>query len=298
MSFSKIIFTILASTTLLVAESPEPIKIGTRPESLTRGFDGHLFVTVMGEEKEPGDAVIKRIDADGTISTFSGGFDEPKGIAYVGDTLVVSDLCRVWAIDSKGQAKVLAHRASFPEEIRYLNDVAAVPGENAVYVTDMGSSKLMFESPGKLWPLDSDEAKALPSHGRVYKITLTGEVTEVVPAHPDMRNPNGVGVGQKGEILVAGFFTGKISAYHDGKFSLIAEGFRGADAIEQDKDGIYYISSWTQGKVWSYDPKTKKTTILKEGQKSAADFFFDRKARQIICPDMLTGLLHTIPLSK
>jgi len=193
MLFSKAIFTILASTALLFAESSEPIKIGTRPESLTRGFDGHLFVTVMGE-KNPGDAIIKRIHTDGTITTFSGGFDEPKGIAFVGDTLVVSDLCRVWAINSKGQAKVLAHRASFPNEIRYLNDVAVVPGENAVYVTDMGSNHLMFESPGKLWPLDSDEAKALPSHGRVYKITLTGKVTEAVPAHPDMRNPNGVGV--------------------------------------------------------------------------------------------------------
>jgi len=222
MSISKTIFALVASTTLLVAESSEPIKIGTRPESLTRGFDGHLFVTVMGEE-EPGDAVIKRIHTDGTITTFAGGFDEPKGIAYVGDTLVVSDLCRVWAIDSKGQAKVLAHRASFPKEIRYLNDVAVVPGEDAVYVTDMGTNKLMFESPGKLWPLDSDEAKALPSHGRVYKITLAGEVTEVVPSHPDMRNPNGVGNGQKGDILVTGFFTGKISSYQNGKLILIVK---------------------------------------------------------------------------
>ena len=297
MFLSKIILTVLASTTILNAQSLKPIDIGTRPESLTRGFDGHLFVTVMGEKK-PGDAVIKRIHKDGTISIFSGGFDEPKGIAFVGDMLVVSDLGRVWAIDSNGVAKVLAHRGSFPEEIRYLNDVAAVPGENAVYVTDMGSNHLMFESPGKLWPLNSDEAKALPSHGRVYKINLSGEVTKVVPTHPDMRNPNGVGVGLKGEILVAGFFTGKISAYQNDKLSLIAEGFRGADAIEQDKDGVYYISSWTQGKVWSYDPKTKKTTVLKEGQESAADFFFDRKARQIICPDMVTGLLHTISLNK
>ena len=118
----------------------------------------------MGEQN-PGDAVIKRIDSDGKITTFAGGFDEPKGIAFVGGALVVSDLCRVWSIDSQGQAKVLAHRGSFPHEIRYLNDVAAVPGEEAVYITDMGSNHLMFESPGKLWPLESEEAKAIPSHG-------------------------------------------------------------------------------------------------------------------------------------
>jgi len=157
MSFQKTLLIILASATLLPAD---PIQIGTRPESLTRGFEGDLFVTVMGE-KDPGDAVIKRIHADGQITTFAGGFDEPKGIAFVGETLVVSDLCRVWAIDSQGEAKVLAHRGSFPHEIRYLNDVATVPGEEAVYITDMGSNQLMFESPGKLWPLESEEAKAL-----------------------------------------------------------------------------------------------------------------------------------------
>ena len=295
MSFLKISLSILTATSLLTAQSADPIHIGTRPESITRGFEGDFFVTVMGE-KEPADAVIKRIDAKGKITTFTGGFDEPKGIAFVVDTLVVSDLCRVWAIDSKGVARVLAHRDSFPKEIRYLNDVAVVPGEDAVYVTDMGSNHLMFETPGKLWPLDSDGAKAIPLHGRVYKITLDGEVTEIVGEHPDMRNPNGVGVGINGEILIAGFFTGKISAYENGKLRLIAEGFRGADAIEQDPNGVYYISSWTEGKVWSYDPKTKKTRILKEGQKSAADFFFDRQARQLICPDMHTGLLHTISL--
>jgi len=221
MSLSKTLFSVLATASLLPAE---PIQIGTRPESLTRGFDDHLFVTVMGE-KEPGDAVIKRIDAEGEITTFAGGFDEPKGIAFVGETLVVSDLCRVWAIDSQGVARVLAHRGSFSHEVRYLNDVATVPGEEAVYVTDMGSNKLMFESPGKLWPLDSEEAKALPSNGRVYKITLKGEVTEVVPSHPDMRNPNGVGVGRDGTILVAGFFTGKISARTKMGFTTSLVGF-------------------------------------------------------------------------
>ena len=58
----------------------------------------------------------------------------------------------------------------------------------------------------------------------------------------------------------------------------------------------YCISSWILGKVWSYNPETKETAILKEGQETAADFFFARQARENICSDMMTGLLHTIPL--
>lgn len=274
----------------------EPIEVGARPESITKGFGGDFFVSVMGNQNVPGDAVVRRIDSEGKVTDFAGGMDEPKGIAFVSETLVVSDLGRVWAIDSQGKATVLAHRGSFPNEVRYLNDVAAVPNEDAVYVTDMGSNTLMFESPGKLWALDSEEAGNIPNNGRVYKITLEGKVTEVVPGHPDMRNPNGVGVGKDGDILIASFFTGKISSFKDGKLTTITEGFRGADAIEQDEEGVYYFSSWTQGKVWSYEPSTQKVTVLKEGLESAADFYFDRESNQLLCPDMLAGKVYTIPL--
>lgn len=287
-------FLTVAALLLPHAAAIETIDIGTRPESVTRGFDGDLFVTVMGE-KEPGDAVIKRIAKDGTQTIFAGGMDEPKGIAFVGDHLVCSDLTRVWKIDSLGTATVLAHRHSFPETVRYLNDVAAVPGENAVYVTDMGSNHLMFGEDG-LWPLDSDEANAIPANGRVYKITLDGEIFIAVPGHLDMRNPNGVGIGKNGQILIGGFFTGKLLEYRDGTLTTIADGFRGADAVEQCVNGNYYISSWTQGKVWSFDPETKETTILHEGMQSGADFYFDREANELICPDMLAGTLTTIPL--
>lgn len=286
----------LAVATLLTTAAPalDIIKVGTRPESITRGFDGDLFVTVMGE-KEPGDAVIKRIAKDGTQTIFAGGMDEPKGIAFVGQHLVCSDLTRVWKVDAQGNTAVLAHLNSFPEKVRYLNDVAAVPGEDAVYVTDMGSNHLMFGEDG-MWPLDSEEAKAIPANGRVYKITLDGEISIAVPGHLDMRNPNGVGIGKDGQILIGGFFTGKLLEYTDGKLTTVAEGFRGADAVEQSAHGTYYISSWTQGKVWSFDAKTQTTKVLHEGMQSGADFYYDREANALLCPDMLAGTVTTIPL--
>ena len=287
--------TIALALTIGSLEAQVPQELGTRPESITRGFDGDLFVSVMSE-KEPGDAVIKRLDSEGKLTVFAGGMDEPKGIAFVGEHLVVSDLGRVWKINKKGEASILAHRHSFPKQIRFLNDVVAVPGEAAVYVTDMGSNHLMFETPGKFWALDSEEAKAIPAHGRLYKVTLDGKVTEILSGAPEMRNPNGVGIGRDGQILIGGFFTGNLLEYRNGKLEVIASGFRGADAVEQDKDGIYYISSWTQGKVWSYDRKTKKTTVVKEGLQAAADFYFDKQARKLYCPDMLEGTLHTIAL--
>ena len=39
-----------------------------------------------------------------------------------------------------------------------------------------------------------------------------------------------------------------------------------------------------------------KTMVVKEGLKAAADFYFDKQARKLYCPDMLEGALHVIAL--
>ena len=83
------------------------IQVGTRPESVTKGFGGHYYVTVMGDQP-PGDAVIKVIKGE-QVEVFATGMDEPKGIAFVGGFLVTTDLKRVWKIDAQGNKTVLAN---------------------------------------------------------------------------------------------------------------------------------------------------------------------------------------------
>ena len=113
-----------------------------------------------------------------------------------------------------------------------------------------------------------------------------------------MRFPNGVTVtGKKDEeILVMGdFFTGNIVAYNNEKFRVLAKGMRGADGLAFG-NGVIYVSSWPLGKVWKYDRKTKKTTVLTDKFTTAADFFYDRKNKQLIIPDMLEGTLTFLPV--
>jgi hypothetical protein len=110
--------------------------------------------------------------------------------------------------------------------------------------------------------------------------------------------PNGVTVtGKAGrEVLVMGdFFPGNIVSYDGETFTILATGMRGADAVEFGK-GVIYVSSWPLGKVWKFDRKTKQTTVLSEDFTTAADFYFDRKANQLIVPDMLEGTLTFLPL--
>lgn len=277
------------------AEPAKVIPVGTKPESVTKGFDGHYFVTVMNDGKNPGDGAVKRVAGD-KVEDFATGLDDPKGIVFTGGHLVTADLKRLWKIDASGQKTVLAEEKDFPHPIGMLNDVAALPGGDAVYVSDMGANKLMRDPEGKLWPLDSPEAKALPAIGRIYKVTLDGKVSLVVDANPGMPCPNGVGAPSADELLIGEFFTGALLSVKGGQTTVLATGYRGADAIERDKEGNLYVSSWVQGKVWKLDPQGQNARVISEGYQSAADFHLDHEAKVLILPDMLAGTLTFLPL--
>jgi DNA-binding beta-propeller fold protein YncE len=284
---------VLAAAAVSPAQGIEPFKtisIGTRPESVCRGFEGKLFVTVMNSQEKPGDGLVRMLLDGDKMTDFATGMDEPKGIAFVAGHLVVTDLKRVWKIDSTGKATVLAEGRAFPHPPSYLNDTAAAPDGKSVYVTDMGDNTRMM-GPDGLWPVDSPEAKKISRIARVYRIGLDGKVELVIDTDPLMLNPNGVTSPEAGVLLVAEFFHGNILSHRDGAFKVLASGLRGADAIERGAKGELYISSWTQGKVWKLEPGGGNPEVIIQGLKSAADFFLDRKENVIILPDMLAGTL-------
>ncbi|MDQ8179505.1 hypothetical protein [Pelagicoccus sp. SDUM812005] len=273
---------------------PDTLAVGERPESITKGFDGDYFVTVMGA-KEPGDAHIARIH-EGAVSIFSSGMDEPKGIAFDGAYLYATDLRRVWKIDADGRKSEFATEKDFPVAIRYLNDAAIAPDGKALYVTDLGANDKMF-GPDGFWPLDSEEAKNIPVIGRVFKIDLASGKAEIaLDTNPLMPCPNGVGFGKDGQMLVGAFFRGNLLEAHGDHLHVVADGLRGADAVEQDSQGNYYVSSWKFAKVWKIDGQSKEVTVLIEGLQSAADFYFNEAEGFLLLPDMLAGTITRVDL--
>ncbi len=290
----------LLSTSLLCAQTPlKTIKVGEKPESVCRGFGGKLYVSMINGEV-PGDGTIVSVDGE-TVTVFAKGFSNPKGLVFVGDSLVTADETTLWKVDKDGTATKLAEAKAFPQPIEFLNDVAAGRDGACVYVAEMSNPTPMFDPSGdrKLWGLDSEEAQKLPNKGCVYKVTLTGGISVAVPAgNPALRFPNGVAVGgpQGTErIYVTDFFAGDIVHYEDGKYTVLASGLRGLDGLTATRD-FFYASSWTQGKVWKVDRKTKEAKVIHEGLQSAADFFYDRENKQLIVPDMLAGTLTFLPI--
>ncbi len=289
----------LVSGRLLGAEPPKTLAVGENPESVCRGFGGKLYVTMINGE-EPGDGTIVSVDGE-KVAVFAKGFNSPKGLVFIGDYLVAADETTLWKVDKAGTATKLAEAKDFPQPIEFLNDVAASKDGASVYVSEMSNPKPMFDPDGdrKLWDLDSAKAKELPNKGCIYRVTLDGKISVAVPAgNPAIRFPNGVAVGGKegdDRVFVGDFFSGEIVAYNNEKYRSVATGMRGIDGLTVTKD-FFYASSWTQGKVWKVDRKTQEATVILEGLKSAADFFYDAKNKQLIVPDMLAGTLTFLPI--
>lgn len=300
LSFATLLLLLTSLTGIsLSAAETKTLAVGKSPESVCRGFDGKLFVTLIDEDV-PGDGKIAMLDGD-KVSIFTTGLNAPKGLVFVGGFLITADETMMWKIDKNGVKTKLVEAKDFPAPIEFLNDVVASHDGQSVYVSEMSSPAPMFDPSGerKLWPLDGEQAKALPKKGCIYRVTLNGKVSVAIPpGSTEMRFPNGVTVdeSQKEDALFVGdFFTGNLLSYQNGKFQTITTGLRGLDGLTVLKDTCY-ASSWTQGKVWKVDRKTGKSELLLDGLKTAADFYYDAQGQQLIVPDMVAGTLVFMPL--
>jgi len=284
----------LCSSTCLA--EVKKISVGPNPESVTKGFDGKYFVTLMGTTRNPGDGDGSIVQLDGDqVKPFVTGLNDPKGIVFIADSLVTADFTQVWTINSKGEKTLLAGPDAFPNPILFLNDVVAAPDGKSVLVTDMGARDKLAGPDGVFWPIDCAEAKAIPAVGRVYRITLDGKVTEVVAADEKMKCPNGIDMLPDGTIRVAEFFTGNIYECSKDGFKELATGHRSADAIVHDSKGNFYVTEVRTGNVWRYAPGGEKTK-MGEGLTAAADAFVDEKAGMLVVPETKAGQLVFLPL--
>jgi hypothetical protein len=274
------------------------LSVGPRPESVTRAWGDKLYVSVQGPTNGPGDGEVRVIE-DGVARPFVGGLDEPKGLAFTGKYLVVTDLTRIWIMDEAGNKRVLADASAFPFPVAFFNDAAPEHGGQAVYVTEMGGRTKIRDASGALLPLDSPLVANIPVTSRVYRITLDGVVSEAVSPSRETLILNGVTEAKEGDRLLAGeFFYGNITEVRQNvdEKRVIATGFRGADGIAQDHKGNIYVSSFEQGIVWKMDADGGNLRVLLSGMgpKSTADFYLDEKAGQLIQPSTAAGTLTFI----
>ena len=288
---------LVALASLPLSAAPRKLAVGATPESVTKGFEGKYFASLMGTSRKlgDGDGKIAQVDGD-KVTILTEGLDDPKGIVFVGDRLITADFDKVWSIDAKGQKTLLAGPAAFPTAPTFLNDVVVSPDKKSVLITDMGAVTKMRDANNVFFAIDSPEHKAIPVIARVFRVTLDGKVTEVIAPNPIMLNPNGIDVLADGRIRIAEFFTGDVLEYNKGKWKTIAKGHRSGDGIVHDTKGRFYISEVMTGRVTRYEADGSAPKELGQGLKAAADHFLDEQAGVLIVPDSKAGELVFLAL--
>jgi gluconolactonase len=299
---------------LVLAPSPawaqlRTISLGatSRPESIVKGWRGKYYVSLQNNGTVPlDDGEIHKVDIDtGETTPFVSGLENPRGLAFTGKYLVAADTTRIWLIDEHGNKKVLADAAHFPPSTftpRFFNDAAPARGGHAVYVTEMGRRDIIRDPAGLLWPTDSPQAALVNPESRVYKIGLDGRITNLFAPSVKLLVLNGVTESRRHDrrLLAVDFFTGsvvEIDLERD-KRTIIATGpFRGADGIEQARDGTMFVSSFENGAVWriSKNGEDVKVLIRDVGRQSTADLTLDEEAGKLYVPDTLHGTIIVLP---
>ena len=304
-----------------VQADPVSLAVGPRPESVTKGWHDKLYVSIQGPSGDLGvfDGEVRQIDvASGVTTPFVGGLENPRGITFTGKFLVVADQKKIYRIDAEGKKEVLASAEQFPFPANFFNDAATEPGGRAVYVTEMGRRDLIRMAPPpsptppatppgpqRLIPVDSPAAWEIPALARVYRIGLDGKISSMFEPSRKLLVINGVTASRKtGKLLVLDFFHGSVvevdakAGKKTGGKTILATGLRGADGIEQAKDGTLYVSSFENGAVWRLDADGENPKLLLKdvGFQTTADFYLDEPGKRLYVPNTAAGTVIVVPI--
>jgi sugar lactone lactonase YvrE len=294
-----------------------------RPESITKAWGGKYYVSIQGPASDTTtvDGAIVQVDlATGAVTPFvAAGHSlvNPRGLAFTGEFLVVTDTQNVWKVDHEGHVSLAAQPTAYPQPPIFFNDAAVERGGKAVFVSEMGAGRAVQRDPASLlWPADSAQAEAIPTGARVYRISIKdGTVTNAFSPTRKILVTNGIteakaatgddrGSGDK-HLLVLDFFHGSVvdvDLKKDSKRILATGPFRGCDGIEQAKDGTIFVTSFENGRVWRMDKNgenLKKLFDLATDQQTTArqtlaDLALDEAAGLLYVPDTLHNRITVV----
>jgi sugar lactone lactonase YvrE len=234
------------------------------PESVLVHKTGDRKVLLVSEiEGDPSQADgaggIALLDANGKIidQNYVRGLNAPKGMAVYGNTLFVSDIDVLAAVDLTTR-KVIARQPV--AGAMFLNDVA-VDGRGTVYVSDSRTGKVHRMTEGRIETL--------------------------------FENIEGVnGLYTAGEDLLIGTAKSLMRA-REGKLTQVASGFEsGIDGVEALSGGGFVVSCWA-GLVYRISEQGKVTKLLdtrgRDPQLNTADIGYDKETGVVYIPTFLSN---------
>lgn len=248
------------------------------PESVLFDAKRNVFYVsnVAGEPNgKDGVGYLSKVSPDGKMleAEWVTGFDAPKGLVMKGDTLFVTDIDRLMAVDIES-GKITGKWAA--DGAQFLNDTA-VDETGRVFASDMLANRI--------YVLEND----------ALTVWLEGE---------KLLHPNGLHV-EDGRLVVAGWgrdiqpdFSSKTPGHLisiDLKTKEISdigpgEPVGNLDGLERDGAGNWLVTDWVAGALFRIDAEGKAEKLLDLSQGSA-DLEFIEEKKLVIIPMMMDGKL-------
>jgi SMP-30/Gluconolactonase/LRE-like region len=258
------------------------------PESVKYDADQDVYFVsnVNGNPSaKDGNGFISRVRPDSTVDSLkfiAGGrngvtLNAPKGMAIVGDTLVVADIDAVRYFD-KRTGKSLGSVELGKMKAHFLNDVAAGP-DGAVYITDTG---VIFDAKG---------GTTHPGPDQIFKIV--GRTPSVAVSDSSLAGPNGILYDKaNGRFVVVPFAGTSVVTWKSGDAkptALATTGVQGQmDGVELLGDGRLLVTSWADSSVSVVNATGGAGTKVVTGVFGPADIGVDTKRNRLLVPLLMS----------
>lgn len=245
---------------------------------------GHLFLSQIGKgggKGVDGDGWISKLTPDGKMvkDKWVTGLNAPKGIRSHQNTLWVSDITELVAIDIKA-GKILKKVAI--KNAKFLNDVATGP-DGTVYVSDMVAGIVYAHKAGQTSVFAKGKAIEHPNgllvhDGKLYLGGWGKNLQEDFSTNP------------LGRLLAIDLQTKKRTV-------ITKKPTGNLDGVEVDGKGGFVVTDWRAGKVFHISKKGRAKEIM-TFPRGTADHAFLTDKKLLILPEMLEAKLTAFDLSS
>ncbi|MFC2129867.1 T9SS type A sorting domain-containing protein [Bacteroidota bacterium] len=234
----------------------------TSPESIIRNEYTKTYII-----SDAGAGKLLSMDKSGSVSDFTTGLNQPKGLVMGNFSLWVTDVTEIVEIDPLSGEIIETYPIAGS---RFLNDIAT-DNFGYLFISDMQNNRI-YRFDELSGTAESFSNGMLPSPNGIYYDFLGGLIV-VSYADP------------------AGIYT--VDAEEGNVEELMQTQLGQLDGIAYDtKRNRYYVSSWKTNSVYILDPAfMDPPELLQSGIDGPADLFYDELTDTLIVPAMNSGAI-------
>jgi DNA-binding beta-propeller fold protein YncE len=245
------------------------------PTDVTVGANDLIYVTDAGEASVRGDGMVYRIE-DGKPVMFAQGLNDPAGLVFLGNDLIVSDQDRIWRIPPDGVAEVWLQADAFEQAPVRLEDIVLGVGD-LLYVLD-SQLEVVFQI--KPEELGEKSIESFVDSSNVF-LDVPGDILF------DLESES---------FWVGNFISASMVEFNKQRSVVSTKtGLNAISGLAQGINGIIYLSDATTGRIFTRTAAGREGSLI-QGLERPTGLAFDATNNQLIVAETGANRITIIKL--